>query len=147
MCVDSSSWKVFPEVFGDNLHLTPALPMLLPCSEQLQPQEMLSCWQLSEIPQNCCLVLCISLKRDSRDCFQMFASSPPAGRGGCGELGDGNQNAEQMERGSLGVARIWPRGAGTAAPPCGILRRYLLDSGDAPWQEGNDDSDSVFLEG
>lgn len=57
MCVDSSAWKAFPEVSGDNFHPNPALPVLLPCSKQLQPQEMLSHWQLPEIPQNCCSVL------------------------------------------------------------------------------------------
>ncbi|RLV88691.1 hypothetical protein DV515_00015385 [Chloebia gouldiae] len=61
----------------------------------------------------------------------MFASSPPAGWGGCGELHDGNPNAEQMYRVSLGEARIWPRCAGTGAPPAqrsrarGASRRIL----------------------
>lgn len=56
----------------------------------------------------------ISLKRDSCDCFQMCASSPPAGWGGCGKLHDGNQNPDQMYRVSLGNAHIWLQCAGTA---------------------------------
>lgn len=55
VCADSNAWKGFPEVFGDNFH--PTQHLLLPCNEQLQPQEMLSCWQLPKIPQKCCFVL------------------------------------------------------------------------------------------
>lgn len=63
----------------------------------------------------CALRCSISLKRDSCDCFQMRASSLPAGWGGCGKLRDGNQNPDQMYRVSGSTAHIWPRRAGTAA--------------------------------
>lgn len=79
---------------------------------------LLICWSGRRLPGRgigfSSLRCSISLKRDSCDCFQMCASSPPAGWGGCGKLHDGNQNPDQMYRVSLGNAHIWPQCAGTA---------------------------------
>lgn len=112
-----------------------SLPRVFPCREGLRARQDPArggCW-FCAVPRAggaagagigfSSLRCSISLKRDSRDGFQMCLSSPPAGRGGCGELGDGKQSPEQLCRVRGGQGRIWPRFSWKSpAPPRSIPR-------------------------